>query len=87
MTTKKHENFVGEPMGRKAVDKVPGIGPEHKKELERKGIHYAHQLLGEYLVCNMDKGKFGDYIMRIGANNKEKNGCFEAMKGWCDEHL
>ncbi|EDO30852.1 predicted protein, partial [Nematostella vectensis] len=62
MTTKKHENFVGEPMGRKAVDKVPGIGPEHKKELARKEIHYAHQLLGEFLIRNMEKEKFEDYI-------------------------
>ncbi|EDO38037.1 predicted protein [Nematostella vectensis] len=87
MATIKNANFVSEPMGRKSVDKVPGIGPKHKKELARKGIHYAYQLLGEFLIRNMEKEKFEDYIMGIGANNKEKNDCYGAMKGWCDEHL
>lgn len=40
-TTKKHDNFVHQPMGSKGVMAIPGIGEKFAKRLENRGYHQA----------------------------------------------
>ena len=48
-TTKKHAQFVSEPMGSKGVTAVPGIGKVTAAGLKGGGVTKAKQLYGNYL--------------------------------------
>ena len=37
-TSQKHRNFVAEPMGKKPVEDLPGIGDAHGQMLRQKGF-------------------------------------------------
>ena len=50
-TSKKHANFVSEPMGEKEISEIAGIGPTFKKRLNDKGFEYVSL-----------PGKFPNYI-------------------------
>lgn len=64
-TTKKHDNFVRQPMGSKGVMAIPGIGEKFAKRLENRGYHQASQVYGQYLVMGRDEEKFCDWLSDI----------------------
>ena len=51
VTTKKMERFQTEPMGKKRVTAVGGIGPKTGEKLSRKGKKYASIFLSICLMC------------------------------------
>lgn len=87
MSSKKHNNFLGEPMKNKEVEKIPGIGNTIGQQMKTKGITYAHQVFGQFLVLEKDKKKFCDWVKTFGANNGQSNDCYKAMLEWSQQYF
>lgn len=79
----KHREFVREPMGNKPVQDVPGIGEVIGRNMERAGIMTAKALYAHYLA---DPGKFMDKVMSFGANVRQQNAAFNAMRDYANQH-
>ena len=78
-TTKKHAQFVSEPMGSKSVKAVPGIGTVTACGLKRDGITQAKQLYGNYL---QNPGGFKGYIGNHGGNARTQKYANQGMRDW-----
>ena len=82
--TKKHRDFVGEPMGQKSVESVPGVGKVLGQSLrDDSGVETARKLYGNYLA---DEDNFKDYIKHHGGNARAQNGAHQAMREYSDQH-
>ncbi|XP_034033654.1 barrier-to-autointegration factor [Thalassophryne amazonica] len=87
-TSKKHRDFVAEPMGEKNVDALAGIGDTLGSRLTEKGFDKAYVVLGQYLVLKKDEELFCDWLKdTCGANAKQQRDCFGCLKEWCDAFL
>lgn len=53
-TSKKHQDFVIEPMGEQSVENLAGIGELMDKKLEKRGFDKACMVLGQFLVLKKD---------------------------------
>jgi len=85
MTTKKHHLFVGEPLRGKPVTGLAGIGPDIGRRLEANGFDKAYVVLGQFLILKKNRYLFIDWLKDIGgANNKQANDCYMALREWCD---
>ena len=83
-TTKKHDEFVGEPMGNKSVTTVPGVGETIGGHMKSNGIIIAKQLYGLYLQHN--EKDFKEKVRSYGANNEHVNDVFCAMRDYDQQH-
>jgi hypothetical protein len=80
--------FVSEPIGRKPVDHLPGIGKALSKRLIDKNFTMVLHVVGKFLVLGMHKENFCAWLKdEIGANNLQCNMCFESLEQWCKEFI
>ncbi|KAJ8045114.1 Barrier-to-autointegration factor [Holothuria leucospilota] len=87
-TSKKHRDFVGEPMGDKGVTDLAGIGEVLGTRLKDRGFHCAYNVLGQFLVLNKNEELFMDWLKdTAGANAKQGRDCYNCLKDWCDSFL
>ncbi|CAL8362972.1 unnamed protein product [Lota lota] len=87
-TSKKHKDFVAEPMGEKKVMALAGIGDALGRRLEEKGFDKASLVLGQFLVLNRNEKLFRDWLKdTCGANSKQQGDCYGCLKEWCDSFL
>lgn len=87
-STKKHRVFVQEPIGWKDVDHLPGVGKTLKKKFEEKNFGKAIHVLGMFLMVNMEKKAFCDWMSETtGARESYCINCFNALFDWSNEFL
>ncbi|CAG5115257.1 unnamed protein product [Candidula unifasciata] len=87
-TSKKHRNFVSEPMGEKPVTELAGIGDVLGKRLIDQNYDKAYTVLGQFLLFKKDEGLFTDWLNdKCGANSKQQGDCYQCLKEWCDSFL
>uniref|UniRef100_UPI0037E74D04 barrier-to-autointegration factor B-like n=1 Tax=Semicossyphus pulcher TaxID=241346 RepID=UPI0037E74D04 len=87
-TTKKHRNFVGEPMGHKSVRDLPGIGDNLGQRLENLGFNKASDLLAKFLQLTQDHERFIEWLkVNVGANAHKAKLCTQCLQDWCDNNL
>ncbi|XP_053526537.1 barrier-to-autointegration factor-like [Artibeus jamaicensis] len=53
-TSKKHQDFVTEPMGEQPVENMAGTGEIIGKKLEKKSFDKVCVVLGQFLVLKKD---------------------------------
>ncbi len=82
MTTKKHGDFVTEPMGNKPVTKLAGIGAVLGERLKQKGFAEARSVFGKFLVLD-DEAKFKQWLGETCfANPKQQTDCYVCLNEW-----
>ena len=86
--TKKHRDFVKEPMGGKSVNCLPGIGSYAADNLKENKYTTARQVLGEFLRLKGDQKEFCSWLMeKSGALTKSQHDCFMALKVYSDNFV
>ncbi|XP_070833982.1 barrier-to-autointegration factor-like protein [Chaetodon trifascialis] len=87
-TTQKHRNFVGEPMGDKAVTTLSGIGEILGKKLQQQGFDKAYVVLGQFLLLRKDTELFAEWLKdTCGADSRQAESCTQCLKEWCEAFL
>ncbi|XP_029927170.1 barrier-to-autointegration factor-like [Myripristis murdjan] len=87
-TSKKHQDFVDEPMGNKAVTALPGIGDALGTKLQKQDFDKAYMVLGQYLVLKKNTEQFTEWLKKAsGANSRQAAECTESLHEWCNNFL
>ncbi|XP_039761761.1 barrier-to-autointegration factor-like [Pararge aegeria] len=87
-TTKKHRDFVSEPIGDKHVSELSGIGKVLGERMEKGGFKKASTVLGYYLVVREDHEEFQKWMKeKWGANSKQSTDCYNCLKDWTATHI
>ncbi|KAI8040642.1 barrier-to-autointegration factor-like [Drosophila gunungcola] len=81
-------NFITEPIRDKPVTELPGIGVTLGYKLTDAGFGRASSVLGQFLLFDMDKEYFCDWMFEIcQANTRQANECWHCLLKWCDAFL
>uniref|UniRef100_A0A8C4ZVF2 Barrier-to-autointegration factor n=1 Tax=Gadus morhua TaxID=8049 RepID=A0A8C4ZVF2_GADMO len=85
MATKmKHADLMSEPLGRKRVDALPGIGNTLGRRLEAEGLPGGGSVHG----AGKDEERFNRWLHdACGANRKQQYDCHKAINGWYDNNM
>ncbi|XP_052087066.1 barrier-to-autointegration factor B-like [Mytilus californianus] len=83
----KHATFTSKSIKGVGVEDVPGIGDKSKERLSKEEITKAQQLLGHFLIRNMDKEKCKNFLQKFGMNEKQQTDAFNALNEWAEQHL
>ena len=88
-TTRKHSLFVFEPMGNKSVQHIPGIGYAIGRRLADRGLPYAYQLYGQYLLLQRSKTKFIIWLigLGVGANRMHAENAYACLNEYNSLYL
>jgi hypothetical protein len=87
-TTQKHQDFISEPIGDKAVTSIAGIGNVLGVRLLNKGYDKAYILLGYFLTFKKDEKLFKDWLREAcGCNSTQSNNATCCLKEWCNLYL
>ncbi|XP_030293575.1 barrier-to-autointegration factor-like [Sparus aurata] len=87
-TSKKHDNFVSQPMGEKSVRALPGIGEVLGGRLMTNGFGEASDVLGQYLKLDKDPERFHGWLKETcNANSKQRSDCYDGLEDWCANNL
>ncbi|XP_061601339.1 barrier-to-autointegration factor-like protein [Cololabis saira] len=86
--TRKHRDFVREPIEDKPVTALPGIGEVLGEKLVKKGFTKASALLGHFVQMGRDPEKFKAWLKETsGANDYQADLCTRALVEWCETFL
>ncbi|PIK36829.1 putative barrier-to-autointegration factor B-like [Apostichopus japonicus] len=86
-TSKKHREFVGEPMGDKPVTDLAGID-QFLRQITEGRLNFAYTVLGQFLILEKNNELFVSWIKdTASANQKQANDCYSCLKEWCDSFL
>jgi len=90
----KQKHFVENGMtdrvtGEKVLVTALPLGKVIGERLARFGFNYAHQLIGQYMVCNMDDKAMDCWLRdEIGIKRSDlRQVVINTMRKWCDRHL
>ena len=85
----KHFSFEHEPIKNKHVWNIPGIAYEHRGVFAQYGITTASQLLGQFMMFDLDIQRFISWLTLIAPmiNINDINHCANSLKAWCDNNL
>ncbi|CAL8401082.1 unnamed protein product [Boreogadus saida] len=73
--SKKHADFVSEPMGRMRSEALPGIGPILGRRLA-------------YMVLGRDEVRFNRWLHdACGANEEQQRDCHRAIQEWSNNNV
>ncbi|MES1905905.1 MAG: Barrier-to-autointegration factor, partial [Paramarteilia canceri] len=87
-TSKKHMNFVSEPLGEKPICEVPGIGPVYGEKLTQGGFDKAYVLLGQYLLLKKDNQTFEEFLMdEYGISKRSAEMCSNGFASYSENNL
>lgn len=88
-TTKKHRDFVNEPMGSKGVIVIPGIGDKFAAQLQNQGYNQAFQVYGQYLVMGRNEERFYGWLTDSFRfmNVKHQRAIFQGLDEYCNCYL
>ncbi|CAB3258432.1 unnamed protein product [Arctia plantaginis] len=87
-TSKKHRNFIAEPIRGKRVTELPGIGETLGERLSGRGYNTADKVLGQYLVMDRDRRSFERFLRKnCNANSKQVSDCYNGLDTWSKEFL
>lgn len=86
--TQKRRNFLSEPMGRKPVTELPGVGKTIGGQLGNRGYDKASNVFGQYLVQGGDNRKFTNWMKNnTSANSKQAGDCAQTLNEYRKEFL
>ncbi|CAL1527799.1 unnamed protein product [Lymnaea stagnalis] len=88
--TKKHEDFVKGPVGKKTVDALPGVGKANAKLLEEKGFTKASHVLSTFISKEVDKdrAKFKDAIQPYsGLNARQYDQLYKGLDAYTGQNM
>jgi hypothetical protein len=92
-TTLKNVQFIGSPLSvnnsPKLTSELPGIGKVTSENLEKNAnIKYIHELIGVYLVNNMDISVLENYLIMNGKmSNHHVKTAINAIVEYTANHL
>jgi len=85
--TKKHRDFVKEPIRGKGVIELPGIGKTAAESMQAKDILWAEEVVGRFLVLKRNDDNFKEWIKSFGTDRGQQNQCLQAIRAYCEVHL
>lgn len=83
-TSQKCATFISEPMGTKAVEKLPGIGPALGIRLRQRNLNFASVIYVQFLSLG---DAFEPWLGLVcSANKKQSRDCYDGLKQYHELH-